>query len=109
MADTYRCRCGKTGLTGENGAKGHIKFSEGEPHGSHMELPDGWRDLLTVEDESDDEEAVEDGSDDGADEDDQTPAESEESDSGDTRGSQRGGRIRRLLTTPLDELVGGDS
>ena len=53
MARKFKCTiCGKSPLSGENGAKGHVKFSGGD-HGSRMELPDNWESAIEEIDDSD--------------------------------------------------------
>lgn len=108
MAQPYTCLiCGKDDLDGVRGAKGHIKFSGGD-HGDRMELPDNWRDSIEeTSGENDD-----DGSEDAEtstpeDEGDQSPSESKERRESPSDGSDGKGRIRRILTTPLDELLKG--
>jgi hypothetical protein len=102
------CKCGKE-VDDWRGARGHVQFTSGDGHGDHSEVPDNWRADLFGEapDEDDDEGGQQDGDDADEGEADPTPDEPEESDSGQSDGSQEKGRIWRILTTPLDELIGG--
>lgn len=104
-----KCRCGKT-LDDKRGAKGHVKFSSGGPHGEKMELPDDWESLF--DDEAETDEPEDDTSDDeaegeaGGSQADQSPTEPEESDSDDSGGSD-GGRIKTALFEDVRALWGG--
>ena len=104
------CQCGKQ-VEDWRGARGHVQFTSGDGHGDHGEVPDGWRDLF--DEDAPDEEGDEDGQqaadDDGGSQADPNPSEPEESNSGQSEPSESKGRIRRILTTPLNELMGGDS
>ena len=104
------CTCGKT-VDDWRGARGHVQFTAGGPHGEKGEVPDDWKQLFDeADDEADDEQPDEDGqqaaADAGGDESDQSPSEQPERDSGQSEPSESKGRIRRFLTTPLDELLG---
>lgn len=105
-----KCKCGKQ-VEDWRGARGHVQFTAGDGHGEHGEVPDNWRDNLFDEDadEDDEEGGQQDADDDEGDEADPTPTEPEESNSGESEPSESKGRIRRILTTPLNELIGGDS
>lgn len=102
------CECGKT-VEDWRGARGHVQFTAGEGHGEKGEVPDGWRGLFD-EDEADAEEADEgeqQADPDGAtDEEVREAVEEAEADSGQSDGSDDG-RLKRWLTTPLNELLGG--
>lgn len=98
-----KCQCGKT-LDDRRGAKGHVKFKDDDTHGEKMTLPDDWESLFESIDSDEQEE-----SDDGGGSDDPDHSETKESSPSDSDGSDGGGRLRRYLTTPLDELVTGGS
>ena len=101
------CKCGKE-VDDWRGARGHVQFTSGDGHGDHGETPDGWRaDLFGDEPDEDDEGGQQDVHDADTDEADPTPDEGQESDSGQSDGSEEKGRIHRLLTTPVNELIGG--
>lgn len=103
---TLKCECGKQ-LDDYRGARGHFQFTEGEvngtDHGPDGEVPDGYKDLITDDGDED--------ADDGDDE--PEPDDEGEASTGGGNRSASGtddeseGGLKRLLTTPLDELLGG--
>lgn len=86
-----KCKCGKE-LKDQRGAKGHVKFSDDDLHGPIGEIPDDWRDFFNEDLEQQEDVEQEDGEED---EPDRSPSEPTD---------EKEGTIRRLLTTPIDEL-----
>jgi hypothetical protein len=108
------CTCGKT-VDDWRGARGHVQFTEGGPHGPKGEVPDDWRELFDEgEDEATDEEADEGGqqadADGATDEEVREAVEGQESDSGQSEPSESNGlsgRLRKALTDDVRHLWGG--
>jgi len=103
------CTCGKT-VDDWRGARGHVQFTDDEQHGGD-DVPDDWRQLFDEDDEADeqpeaDEDEQEPAADGATDEEVAEAVEATESDSGQSEASESKGRIRQVLTTPLDELLG---
>lgn len=98
------CKCGKS-VEDWRGARGHVQFSSGE-HGEKGTVPDDWRALF--EDDADPEpEPVEQDVEDAVEQEttDPTPADPDPV-SDESEAPENNGRLRRLLTTPIDELLG---
>lgn len=100
------CKCGKE-VADARGARGHVQFTDGDGHGDHGDVPDDWRELFSGLDGEADEDSQDDASSDGDQDEGQESDPTPESNSGQSEASESKGRIRRVLTTPLDELVGG--
>jgi len=97
------CKCGKQ-VADRRGARGHVQFKDGGPHGPKGEVPDGWESLFTDLDGDDAEETEETTGDAGEERDDREPTPDTGGRDDDDSGSQSGG-LKRLLTTPIDELL----
>lgn len=108
---TLRCDCGDE-VKDWRGARGHVQFSGDDLHGEKMSLPDDWKELLdevdSQGDESDDEDEHDGGDEEATDEEVAEAVRDEESQSDQSDGTESKGRLRRILSTPLDELLGVD-
>lgn len=115
---TLKCECGET-IEDWRGARGHVKFSGGGPHGEKHELPDNYKELFTeidddgsdVEDDSDDDpdddpEPDRDGS--RRDRDDDEPDRDRDRDREDDGTDTLVDRLRRAAYEDVRALWGGD-
>lgn len=105
------CKCGET-VSDWRGARGHVKFTDGKvsgvDHGPKQEVPDDYRSLFDEDaepetpDEPDDVDDDEDATDDEVRE--STPDEKPDNEQS-TANEQS--TIKKILTTPINELLGG--
>jgi hypothetical protein len=103
---TLRCDCGKE-IKDWRGARGHVQFTTGSGHGDKGEVPEGWKDLFTEVDESEDEDDQQDGGNDEDDEDDVDPSAEANTERDDSTASQ-GSRLKRVLFDDVRAIYGGD-
>lgn len=106
------CDCGKT-VEDWRGARGHVQFTDDQPdHGDQNDVPDGWKDLFSEDEDDVDEQDVEaddDGTDDDPTEADTTDAPDEDDDGTATdSGRSTSDRLKTALTDDVRALWGGD-